>query len=1050
MNLWYGIIIALFLLFASVPRSTDSRISQALPGASATGNESLPGAGTAVPGPSEDTGGMKVRISGETRLRELTDSISATIEGRLEGADPAALAAEIESVLSSGAVNDTLLLSDACYFTGIHYIQANRYGKAFEYFLLSSRYREILDLSDRRYANGLSNMAVALFRAGDYPGSYSQGLKALAVRRSVSGNDSSVLVNNYLNLASSCLELNDHDQAVDMAEAGLGISRIYPDEVQPKVKADLYHVIGLSLYRTQEYNKSLVYCREALRIYEQDPEASVDSRILMYNTIAQVYRRLNQPDAAGEHFRLGLAIKDGVNTQDKYLLYINYSGFLAQEGRVREGERVMEAGLENVKSVFGPESREYYMMLASVADFVYSNLGESERSISLYDRCFSYVRRNPWDISMMKFFASKYVMVLLDAGRYHEVLKVTAEAESLSYPVTDESDEMTGSSGGPADTEWISEDELNLLEARYRALNALAAGDGRSQYVTGAVATGRKLAMLYDRQRMEMSEEESRTSLSSYSRDIYTGLVGNYAALYESGQGRESLEGLFEFSERSKVAGFLASMRELNAARFSLPADLTQQDAEIRRQTGFYRELIAREQMKAQPDSQLLANWENATFRLLRRRDSLSRVFEEQYPLFYNLKFRNEVTRLSDVGSVIGRRANLLSYVLTDERLFIFIANSRRSEVVIRDIDSTFFEDLQRFRGMLAAMPRTSGSRAPFNEYMDLAYRLHKVLIAPAEPYLSGDKIVVSPDNILSYLPFETLVTEEFRSPELLYREAPFALKKYRFSYIYSVTLSSEAGKRSRRLNNDLIAFAPTYEGMELNDTLLTAWPSLRGEIRELPYALIEAEDAVSQCGGRAFLGEEAREETFKSQAPGYDIIHLAMHTLVDDRHPAYSKMLFADGAEGSNDGMLNTYEVYSIPLDAMMVVLSSCNTGSGMLVNGEGILSLARGFLYAGSRSAIMSMWEVEDVSASEVIHSFYKNMRSGQTKSSALRSARVKYLRTASQGKSHPYYWSALVIYGDDTPLWYNRVILYVSLLLLLLVATALVAVVYRGPRS
>ncbi|MCU0459405.1 MAG: CHAT domain-containing protein [Bacteroidales bacterium] len=1050
MSLRSGIIIAPLLLIASVTVSPDSDHRQGLSAGSNAAAGTIAPPGNDLKGTSEDAVGISVDPSREARLRELTDSLSAYIEGKLGEADPSLLATGIETIISAGEIRDTLLLSDALYFAGIHFYQAASFGKAYDLFSLSSRYREMLSISDKRYSSGLMNMATALHRAGDFQGSYSHGVKALAVRRSISGNDSSALANNYLNLASSCLELNDHGKAVDLAEAGLGIARIYPDAVLPKVKADLYHVIGLSLYRTQEYNKSLVYCREALKIYEKDPLASVDSRILMYNNIAQVYRRLGQPASAEEHFRRGLAIRDGPNTQDKFLLYINYSGFLAQQGKVSEGERVLEAGLDNVRSVYGDESREYYMMLASVAEFVNSNLGDRERSIELYDRCFSYVRSNPWDVSMMKFFASNYVEALLDAGRYHEVLKVTAEADSLSYPTVTVSEGRTETGGSLAAAGGISEDELNLLEARYRALNSMAAGDGGSDYLRLAVATGRELAMLYDRQRLEMSEEESRTSLSSYSRDLYTGLVGNYAILHESDNGRESLEGLFEFSERSKVAGFLASMRELNAARFSLPEELTRLDAEIRGQTGFYRELMAREQMKKNPDSQLMIKWESAIFRLLRARDSLNRVFEEQYPLFYNLKFRNEVIPLSGVGRVIGRRANLLSYVLTDDRLYIFVAGRRRSEVITRDIDSTFFEDLQRFRGMLTTMPRTSGSRVPFNEYMDLAYSLYRILIEPAEPYLSGDKIVVSPDNILSYLPFETLVTEEFRSPDLLYREAPFALKKYRFSYIYSVTLSSESEKRTRRLNNDLIAFAPTYEGVELDDTLLIGWPSLRGEIRELPYALLEAEDAVSQCGGRAFLGEEAREDTFKSEAPGFDIIHLAMHTLLDDRHPAYSKMLFTNGTEGSNDGLLNTYEVYSIPLNAMMVVLSSCNTGAGMLVNGEGILSLARGFLYAGSRSAIMSMWEVEDISASEVIHSFYKNMRGGQTKSSALRNARLKYLRTASQGKSHPYYWSALVIYGDDTPLWYNRVIIYVALLLLLLVTTALVAIVYRGPRS
>jgi CHAT domain-containing protein len=351
---------------------------------------------------------------------------------------------------------------------------------------------------------------------------------------------------------------------------------------------------------------------------------------------------------------------------------------------------------------------------------------------------------------------------------------------------------------------------------------------------------------------------------------------------------------------------------------------------------------------------------------------------------------------------------------------------------------------------MLSVMPGTSSVRKPFNDFMDLAHELYTVLLKPAEPYLRGDKIVISPDNILSYIPFETLITEEYRSSDLLYRDAPFALKNYRFSYIYSVTLSSETPRRSRSLVNELIAFAPTYAGMEISDSILTSFPGLKGEISNLPFAIIEAEDAVKQCGGTAFTLDNATEGAFKSDAGKYDIIHLAMHTIVNDLHPAFSKMIFASDAEGTEDGFLNTYEVYNIPLNAMMVVLSSCNTGMGMFVTGEGLLSLARGFLFAGSRSVVMSMWEVEDVSASAVIKSFYRNMRSGMTKSAALRSARLSFLRTADQTRSHPYYWSTLVIYGDDTPLYFDRIKLYLGFLLLLVAAALLTAFVYRGPRS
>lgn len=989
------------------------------------------------------TGGTDGVTTGEKRLRELTDSIYVLLELGADEPGRTRMASEIEAILSSVVISDTLLLSDAYYFAGVQHYQSNRIGIALNCFSTSVTYREQLSLADKRYAGGLANMAISLLRTGDYIRALGLGTKAFEAKKAISASDSSGLAINYLNLASINLELNETGRAIEMAEAGLKIARIYPLTVTEKIKADLYHVIGLALYRSQEYNKSLAYCGEALRMYEKDPVASVDSKILMHNTMAQVHRRLDQPREAEEQFLKGLAIRDGQNTQDKFLLHINYAGFLVRNGRESEGEEVLKSGLDKVSSTYGPESREYYMMLVSAAEYVYDDPEDRDRSIAIYDECLEYVRKNPWDHSMKTFILARYARELSAAGRYSEVLDLT----DYLAPVPVEGKRKAADT---VKTDVISEDDLYLLQLRYDALNALAGKGGNGDLLRQAVTTGRRITALYDRQRLEMSEEESRTSLSSSARDIYTGLIDNYAVLYENSGDRESLKGMFEYAERSKVAGFLASMRELNAARFSLPEELTELETGIRSEIGFYRELTATERLKAVPDTQKLATWESVTFRLLRSRDSLVHIFEQDYPAYYNLKFRNEVTPLRDVGKVIGRRSNLLSYVLTEEKLYIFVANYRGSEVIIRDIDSSFHALLTRFRTILSTPPDPNGSRAPFNEYMDLAYSLYRVLLEPAEPFLSGDKIVISPDNLLSYLPFETLVTEEFRSTGLLYREAPFALKKYRFSYIYSVTLSSETLQRSRSLNNRLVAFAPSYEGVEMDDSLLLSWPSLRGEIRELPFAILEAGDAVDQCGGRAFIGDEASEGVFKREAKNYKIIHLAMHTLVDDSRPAFSRMLFTAAKNENEDGMLNTYEVYSLPLNAMMVVLSSCNTGSGMLVNGEGILSLARGFLYAGSRSAVMSMWAVDDISASEVIHSFYRNLRSGRTKSSALRNARLSYLEDALQRQSHPYYWSALVIYGDDTPLWYNRVKLYTGVLFFMLAATLLFALVYRGPRS
>ncbi len=993
-----------------------------------------------------ESGALKEEVARDTvavHLANLNSSLMRELESGDVNGVAEELVREINSMLSDVKIKDTLLISDSYYLTGYYYLSVNMFSKAIESLARSAGLRESARINDMRYSLCLNNLAATLFRTGNYTRAYEMGLKALEARRMVIGRDSSSLASNYLNLASICLEMNDSDNAISLAEAGLALARMYPGKVTPAVTADLYQVIGLSLYRNSEYTKSLVYCSEALKLYDRYGTGNSGSKQLVINTMSQLYRRLDRPEEAEQFFKRGLSLSGDADIREKYLVYINYADFLAEKGRADEGERVLEDGLASVRKVFGPDSREYCMMLASRADFAHNASGEGDRAIGMYKSCLPYIESHPWDISMKKYLLTDYAATLFDAGRYSEALEVTDTIVHITGNTTGERDKE-GTEGS------FSTDDLPILLLRYRTLDALSEETGNIDLAIEAVETGKIIISLFDRQRLEMSEEESRTGLSAYSREFYTGIIDNYVKLYTINRDRTYLKGAFEVSERSKVAGFLASMRELNAAKFSLPEDLVRQDNDIRKRVGLYKELIVNEKNMASPDSQKIATWESVTFGLLRSRDSLIRIFEKNYPSYYNLKFRSSVTSLDNVTDVIGKKANLLSYVLTEEKLYIIVTNSRRTEIITRDIDLTFYSSLNRFRRMLSVMPATSSVRQPFNEFMDLAFGLYSILLEPALPYLKGDKIVISPDNILSYIPFETLITEQFRSPELLYREAPFALKKYRFSYIYSVTLSSETQERSRSLSNALIAFAPTYEGMEVNDSLFTAFPNLRGEIRSLPYAVVEAENAVDQCGGKACIAENATEETYKTEAHSYEIIHLAMHTLVDDNHPAFSKMLFSAPAGSTEDGMLNTYEVYNVPIDAMMVVLSSCNTGTGKLVTGEGILSLARGFLFAGSHSVVMSMWAVEDFSSSAVIKSFYRNLRSGQTKSSALRDARLKFLRTADQERSHPYYWSTLVIYGDDTPMWFNRLKLYSALLLFLLASAILVATVYRGPRS
>lgn len=953
---------------------------------------------------------------------------------------------QIESILASDDKNiDSLVLADGYYSTGIFYLSFTKYDKARQRFLKVLSIKEKRGEIDRRYAGCLGNLSVTYYKMGDYPEALNTGLKALRVGRTVVDSDSSVFAGIYLNLASTYLEMNRMDNAKAVAEKGLEIVRLFPGKVTNTNIAAFYHDLGISLARKSENAKALYYYKQALPLYESDENTLNESKQLLLVAMANAYEELNETGMAEDYYKKALSLVDINHPSDNFLVYPIYAGFLNKNGRLDEGIQLFDSGLEMVRRSFGVNSREYCLMLSNDAAFIYKSTGNSEKAIDIYNQCMFYLSSHQNDFQLTYSVSIDYVRILMETKRYSEALNIIDNLLGHEMPGSTNKE-----AGNAMRMNFANYQMRTMYSIRYEALNYMAEATGDVAYKKKAIETGRSLISLFDRMRSEMSEEESRNFLSMTARKYYTGIINNYADLYEATGDPELLSGAYEYCERSKLANFLASMRELNATRFSLPENLVSYNNQLQKQIGTYRELINNESAKSSPDSMKIATLETSTFRLLRVRDSLIRVFEEKYPVYYNLKYQNDITSSDKVLKVLGNRANFVSYILTEDKLYIFLINRSDRKLFIAGIDSTFYAHFNRFRELLTTMPNTGSARASFDEYISLGHELYCKLIQPVEPYLKGDRIVISPDNILSYLPFEALISENYKGEDLLYREAPFALKKFRFSYIYSVTLSSETGNRSRSMINRLIAFAPSYDKMEVPDSILNIYPNLRGGISVLPYASAEAEDAVEQCGGKAMIGPDATEVAYKANARNFSIIHLAMHTLLNDQYPDYSKMIFTKSKEPGDDGFLNAYEVYNTPLNAMMVVLSSCNTGSGLMITGEGILSLARGFLFAGSRSVVMSMWEVEDYAGSEVVKSFYHYIRAGKPKSLALRNARLDFLHKADQVRSHPYYWSTLVIYGDDAPLYFNRNGLIAGGVLILITLSVIGILYYKGPRS
>ncbi len=146
----------------------------------------------------------------------------------------------------------------------------------------------------------------------------------------------------------------------------------------------------------------------------------------------------------------------------------------------------------------------------------------------------------------------------------------------------------------------------------------------------------------------------------------------------------------------------------------------------------------------------------------------------------------------------------------------------------------------------------------------------------------------------------------------------------------------------------------------------------------------------------------------------------MALHGEIDHVNPKYSKIYFTDSKEGvKEDNMLFGHELYALNIPADLVVLSACNTGSGKVNKGEGVLSLGNAFQYAGAESLLLSRWEISDKTTPDIIKYFYQNLAEGMIKSKALQKAKIQFLDNSDTFQSAPFYWGSFYLLGNIDPI-------------------------------
>lgn len=489
----------------------------------------------------------------------------------------------------------------------------------------------------------------------------------------------------------------------------------------------------------------------------------------------------------------------------------------------------------------------------------------------------------------------------------------------------------------------------NAHRLALQGLGLLALAQGRRDQ---GIERLRQAVEIVEQQRRTVAEDAAKIGFLHDKAALYGELV---AALIAAGREREA----FEYAERAKGRALVELLADLELAEAQgeplLQSYLSDEQALLNAQGS--ERAAAAEGIMAEESSllgRLRGSAERARQRLLREAPAIASLVTVDPP------------RLSAIQAKLPPGTTLLEYFAAADRWWAFVVTRDRISATPLPVTGDIERQVAAYRHAIA--------RELFN-HRARGERLYRALIAPVERSL-GSNLVIVPHGALHQLPFAALPVT---AKETL-------LDRYRLSYLPSAGVMSYLSCDKARSAKLLAIGNPSDTGMS-----------------PLPAAEREAEWLAARSkGARLLLGDEATESRWRDLARHYDLLHIASHGLLDPNEPLRSRLLLTP--DRRHDGELTAAELYQLELDAELVTLSACQTGLGRVTNGDEVIGLTRGFLSAGARAVLSSLWKVDDAATATLMQAFYR-ARDRLPLSEALRTAQ----RQLRAKQPHPFYWAA-----------------------------------------
>lgn len=969
----------------------------------------------------EEIGNLQKQLDAQNQIGFLL-AITGNPQGAMEVLEP---------VLQSGlGIEDgkNEQVAASYHSIGVAYYVAGMYNEAIENTEKGYKLRkELFDEPHQDIAKSLNNLGILYESKGDLNKAFEIYTEAHDMQLQIYGERHVEVANSFNNLGANAYYRGDYQKALPLYNEALVMYREFLSGDHKDI-ASVYLNIGTIHSELGEFQKALEFSKQAENIYlklygKQDPNYLNVALNLstIYKELAQLKEALAYATEGYELAKMFYGEQHPIMAQLSQNIGVIYDDM----GDLNKAIEWQEKSL-NVNLATQGENN------LSVA-YNYNNLGTAYQDLNNYAKAEEYFRKSlrikseilgprhvsvslTWNNIAMANFLQQDFEEALQAAHFGLMSNHFTFSDSSIYAI-------------PARSNYSDpESFIQNIILKSGAFLMMHDKDNKEQLLEAAAAHTEAGLDLLNKWQLTVGSED-KIHIAEEFHNLASVAVQVYIELFNQNGKDEYLKKMFEFIERTKGAVLNASIEDANAKQFAgIPTELIAKEDTIKTQIGALKQEIALALNSGAAEADI-APYRSQLFDLRSQYEKLIRTFETDYPAYFELKYSLESVGVDQIqAKYLNKRPNtaVVEYFKTDSVLYSFIITPTAIEVITLpnwDYD-------RNIRGLRNAIIYRVDAKISA-----LSHEIYARVFAEVDAYLNDndiEEVVIIPDGILGYLPFEALLTKPARNDR--FDKMAYLLNKYDIKYASSSTIMYKQSQRPPAYGDkDYVAFAPVFtDGTETNFLVNTSErfynPNLEntrsfvrdGKITPIPSTKTEVEyihdlHKKKNLFAKYFLFKDAKEENLKDpELSHYKFIHLATHGFVNDEVPELSGLVMSQSQEGSEeDGILYVGEIYNLKWKADMVALSACETGLGKVVKGEGIIGLTRAFMYAGAQNVLVSLWKVSDQSTSDLMIDFYNHLLEGNTKASSLREAKIKLIK--SKEFSNPYYWAPFVIVGN-----------------------------------